>query len=142
VPADLIDRHLAAVRAGAHPAIVTGAVPPARLELAFAVAQHGFVVNAMRDAPELSGIGALELLKAPPPPIWAFHGMADSLVDSAVLSLFATRARELHGKEVRLKETYIPGGEHSVGDDMHAEDGWVKEGLDWLKNYWPQEALA
>jgi hypothetical protein len=135
MPADFVDQHLAAVRAGTQPAVVTDALPPARMELTFAAVQHGFIVNAMQGALELSGVGALGLAKAPPP-IWAFHDMADSIVDYRALLLFTARARELHGAEVRLKETYVPDGEHGVGNELHMEEGWVKEGLDWISQYW------
>jgi hypothetical protein len=136
MPADLVDRHLAAVRAGTLPAVVSDALPPARFELVWAAIQHGFIASAMRGAPELSALGALGLVKALPP-IWAHNGTADSVVDYRALLTFAARARELHGADVRLKETYVSGAEHGVGNNLHMGEGWVKEGLDWIKTYWP-----
>jgi acetyl esterase/lipase len=139
MPADHVSKHLAAVTAGKLPAIVTGALLPARGDIAIAATQHGIIADLMSAAPELSCRDTLSLVKGTKalPAIWAFHGTADSIVHADNLRMFAERAREIYGDSVKLKETYVPDAEHGVGNGVHMKDGWVQEGLEWLRTSWP-----
>jgi hypothetical protein len=74
--------------------------------------------------------------KAAMPPTWAFHGVDDGVLDCEVLRTFAARAKEVFGEDVPLKETYIPG-DHGVGNALHADADWIKDGLNWIEAYWP-----
>jgi hypothetical protein len=135
VPTDLITKHLAAIAAGEEPAVCTGARFPARGALMACSLQNQMSYELLGGDAEMNPMEVLSLVRRTPPPIWAFHGTDDSVVHADLTRTFAQRARELYGDELVLKETYIPG-EHGVGRDAHMDEGWVHEGLEWMKPYW------
>ena len=135
---EVLNKHIAAVKAGKSPSIVTGAQPPNRQNLSGCACQHGRMYKLLGTSPDLNPFQALSLVKGKkdPPPVWAYHGIEDSRLQPEMTSKYVSETKAVFGEVVPVKETSIPGN-HGVGVDINRDEGWVKEGLDWLESYWP-----
>lgn len=135
----MLDKHIASVKAGETPSIVTGAQLPYRLDLSSCSTTHGRTYNFIGTAPELNPLQVLNIVKGKKnfPPTWAYHGTDDTILHYEGTTQFVAEAKAVFGSDIPIKETLIPG-EHGVGLEVETRnEGWVKEGLDWLELYWP-----
>jgi acetyl esterase/lipase len=69
-----------------------------------------------------------------PPPLWVVQGKEDSYVEVARAEELVERVRRERPRAV-VKYTLKPGG-HGFDWENTLEDGWVKEGVEFIKEYW------
>jgi acetyl esterase/lipase len=132
VPLNLVEQHRATVSPGA---VVTSALFPERGDLMACVLQHALAYELLGGDPDMNLVALLGHIKTPPPPTWLFHGTDDANVDFAETRAFAARVKDVYGPDVQLKETYVPGA-HGVGNDDSMDGGWIRDGLEWIGQYW------
>ena len=133
-----MDKHLAAVKAGHAPPVVTGANLPDRFDITMCAIQQGKLSSFVGTEPEVNPAKVLGLVRdrKDVPALWIYHGLDDTVVPVEISQAFVKQAKATFGNQLAIKETLIPG-EHAVGDDVGRDEGWVREGLDWLQSYWP-----
>lgn len=71
------------------------------------------------------------------PSVWVFHGSGDTVIPAKGSVAFKNKAEELDllkGWDFRLT---FEEGDHGFDAEATLETGWVKEGLEWLGQYWP-----
>ncbi|GKZ23477.1 hypothetical protein AbraIFM66951_008511 [Aspergillus brasiliensis] len=137
---DIIEQHLASLRASHTPRIVTAAESPERLRLAFAVFQNGRLLEFLgsRNNPELFPMERVERLAAvgrlKVPPLFIFHGEQDSAVPVEGTRRFVNL---LHQKgHVGQVHIYIQDGDHGFDFDATLETPWLRSGLEMISEAW------
>lgn len=136
VPRALLDSHIAQVRAGALPGVISNAVPPARTPLAMATLQHGLFGELLGAQTELYPMECLQRFEGEMPALWLYHGKDDSAVlveDTVAFGEVVRRFRP----EARVLVT-VTEGEHGFdaarGMGVGAE--WCREGTEFVTSAW------
>ncbi|GLB07882.1 hypothetical protein AtubIFM57258_003250 [Aspergillus tubingensis] len=139
MPNDIIEQHLASMRASQPGRIVTAAESPERLKLAFAVFQNGRLLEFLGSQnPELFPIERVERLAAVGrlklPPLFIFHGEQDSAVPAAGTRRFAELLHEKgNAGQVNM---YIQDGDHGFDFDATLQTPWLRNGLEMISKAW------
>ena len=150
-PISVIEDHLEGLRTclPSQHHVITEANPPDRLELSFAIVQHGryleflgqdnqklFPIERILDDVDANANGKGKDL----PPLFVIHGKDDSVVPCQGTTLFVeTLARTRPLARYRLE---LQPGEHGFDADasIHTTD-WLKGGLDFISSFWPKKDI-
>ncbi|KAK4185844.1 Alpha/Beta hydrolase protein [Podospora australis] len=87
-----------------------------------------------RPDPRLELLGNIEKGRVVPPPMWIVHGMDDSVVSPSCSMEFVRRVEAV----VEDPKFFLSlrDGEHNFDASLGMEEGWVKEGCEFLLGYW------
>lgn len=121
---------------------ITEADPPTRLDLAFAIVQNGRFREFLGDEPELFTLDRLRNGGLRPgssgetllPPMYILHGRHDTAVPVGGTMDFLKLLRKVD-PETRV-HTVIRDGEHGFDATASVNDGWMREGLDFVAGAW------
>jgi len=131
-PESVLAEHLKTMAPGT---VVSSAVPPARMELSYALATYGHYLTYFGKEEKMWPIGLVGE-KTWLPPTWIIHGDADSAVDVEDSRAFVDKCKGLE-EGVEVKFTVREGMEHGFDGAMKEdEEPWLKEGLAWVEGKW------
>ena len=124
---------------------ITEADPPARLDSAIAVVQNGRFLEIMGDEPELFVLERIENGPLPLnegekplfPPLFLLHGENDTAVPVEGTRKLA-KLLESKDPETRFHLSVQPG-DHGFDFTATTQDGWLREGLDFITAPWLSE---
>jgi len=128
--AEWLEQYLGNIKPGD---IVTSAAPPTRMDLCFAMVEHGRMseflgTGAKYDTHE--GLDGATWF----PRTWVLHGKDDSLVSVDYSVKFAEKVENMFPGQLRLT---VQPGEHGLGIlSLPEKDEWLKEGLEWVEEAW------
>ena len=137
MPLDTIEKHIAAVKSGAAPSVVSAVNPPARLNLGLASVQQGKFTGLLGPEDILRPLKNLQKAHdsgADLVPMWLLHGRQDSAVPISISKAFYKRAKELYpdGKLLWTEQD----GEHGFDGEASLDTPWIKEGVDFVEKFW------
>lgn len=117
--------------------IVTSAIPPARSELFASMIQQGSFGKFFGNDSRLYPLEILDTVESIPP-TWILHGKEDSIIPIAGTYEYVENLKDKRPDAV-LHLSYRPG-DHGFDNEPPAtlNDEWVKEGVDFANEYWPQ----
>jgi len=127
---DSLNDFLATLKPGA---VVSRALPPARMAMGMAIIEHGrmgeFLGTGKRFNP-FEGIDDARHF----PRMWVLHGADDSIVPTHYSVELLEKVERMFPGKARLT---VKPGEHGF-DLAHSpeKDEWMKEGLDWVVEAW------
>lgn len=143
MPDETIDNFLATSSGNAS---ITEADPPSRLREALATVQTGRLLELMGDDPELFVLERIRSGKLPPrregepllPPLFILHGENDSAVPiDGTLKLLKYLEEDEGGQGARTRvHAAIRPGDHGFDASATPNDGWLKDGLDFVRAEW------
>lgn len=126
---NLVKDHIVELKPGA---IVSAAIPPARLDLSFAMTTYGFLDFLGHDK-RLNPIEGLDSAKYFPS-TWIIHGKDDEMVRVEDSLAFVEKLNRLFPEtQVRLT---IEKGNHGFDNEMTGEVEWLRKGLEWVEKGW------
>ena len=128
---DFVDKFVARIRPGA---VVSGAAPPARLDLMFTMAVYGKLCDFLGHEPKFYPIEAIETA-AHFPSMWLLHGRDDEIIPVESSVAFVEKVRELF-PDTKVKLTVEDGNHGFDGEKSVDKDPWLKEGVEWLVKEW------
>ncbi|KAI9726835.1 MAG: hypothetical protein M1828_000691 [Chrysothrix sp. TS-e1954] len=135
LPVKALDDHIAAVKAGTVPPVVTSAVPPARQPFALLSLQHGKFYKLMGTEPWLFPMRNLDSAKHDDlVPMWIYHGRDDSAVPVENSTVFVDKVKKLH-PQADIKLTLQPG-DHGFDATMPLDTNWIQDGIDFIEKFW------
>ncbi|KAJ5263592.1 hypothetical protein N7478_011197 [Penicillium angulare] len=107
-----------------------------RLPLAISMVQNGKYIDFFGRETELFPFENLAKAERVPPFVWVFHGKQDSAVPISGSKKFVAELRRLRPDV--LVRFDAKDGDHGFEDDdkVTISEGWVKEGVDQLSEYW------
>jgi acetyl esterase/lipase len=117
---------------------ITSAVPPDRVTIVISALQQGSFGKMLGDDSALYPLEVLDNTAALPP-IWILHGTGDTVIPVEGSYKFEKAVKEKL-PETKLHLTYQPG-DHGFDnvESIGLETDWVKEGVDFIAKYWPQQ---
>lgn len=121
---------------------ITSADPPERVEIAIASVQTGRFLDYLgSDDPELFPLDRLrdgQHAKLPGesifPPLFVLHGESDSAVPAEGTRRLLEVIDQVDPRH-RVRAAFRPG-DHGFDGEATLEDGWLREGLDWISSEW------
>ncbi|KAH8659904.1 Alpha/Beta hydrolase protein [Xylariales sp. PMI_506] len=121
----------------------TGCEPTSDMwELLLCIVQQAYLsrlfgMGAGESKPTLEGImETLEKGEKSMVPVWIVHGTADSMCPSICSSSFVRHLQDVQ-PEVPVHSSFLPG-EHLFDVNTGRDADWVREGVLFLQEYWPQ----
>jgi hypothetical protein len=131
---DVVD---GAIKASSDGTVIRTSSPwPAKADLIRAIFSTGRLADLYGDDPEgrLTLRYALAQADEVPPPLWVIQGSEDEMVRREWTDEVVAGLRRERPKAV-VKYTVQPGP-HGFDQHNQLEDGWVKEGVEFIKGYW------
>ncbi|KAM0428474.1 hypothetical protein ACHAPT_006834 [Fusarium lateritium] len=130
------------ISATAGNAALTEADPPTRLDSAIAVVQNGRFLELLGQEPELFVLGRIESGLVPPreagkpllPPLFLLHGENDSAVPVEGTRKLVNILQNSH-QDTKFHVAIQPG-DHGFDFTATTQDGWLREGLDFITSPW------
>lgn len=136
---DVIEEHLASLKALRFPSTVTAADAPERLKLAFSIFQNGRLLEFLgSENPDLFPMERIRRLAAMKrlelPPLFIFHGEEDSAVPAEGSKRFISLLHQQgHAGQMKL---HIQDGDHGFDFDATLQTGWLRDGLEMISKAW------
>ncbi|KAF2135001.1 alpha/beta-hydrolase [Dothidotthia symphoricarpi CBS 119687] len=131
-PPAVVDEHIAAIVPGA---VISSAVPPARMHLSYALSAYGRYLEFFGGDRALWPLYLVEE-GGYLPPTWIVHGGADQVVSVGDSRAFVEKCRVwLEGGEVRFEVREGMGHGFDGGVREEGEE-WLREGLGWVERMW------
>lgn len=130
LPESLLRDHLSAMQPGK---IVTAALPPERIALAVAMAQHGIIGSYYGTDPKHDLWKLLEGAAVIPPTL-VLHGSDDSAVPVEGSVRWVEAAKKKFGEKVKLH--IEAGGEHGFDNFVPLETPWLQQELVEITAQW------
>ncbi|KAF2489318.1 alpha/beta-hydrolase [Lophium mytilinum] len=129
--AEWLERYLSNIKPGA---VVTSAAPPARMDVCFALIEHGRMSEFLGAGAEFDTLEALDGATWFPR-TWVLHGKDDTLVSLEYSVRLAEKVEGMFPGRLRLT---VRPGEHAFdhGLCLSEEEKWLGEGLDWVAKAW------
>ncbi|KAK4507500.1 hypothetical protein PRZ48_001235 [Zasmidium cellare] len=118
--------------------VVPNRTPPEGEMNVLIILQQGLYPKYFGPDPRLYPLEQLEKAETFPP-TWILHGTGDSVVPVEGTRVFEEAFRERGEREGwgPLKVTYREGAEHGFDLREGDEDGWRREGVQFIEKYWP-----
>ncbi|EOD52779.1 putative alpha beta hydrolase fold-3 protein [Neofusicoccum parvum UCRNP2] len=136
LPRRVVDEHVARVRAGAAPAVVSADARLERAALMFAVVQNGVYTELMPAAER--GLFPLDRIedgeRLPRGGVFVWHGEEDSVVPVEGSRKFEELVRRVD-PELKVRVAVRPG-DHGFDEDASIDEEWMAEGLDEVVQAW------
>lgn len=129
-PSSVIDDHLATMKTNS---VVSAAEPPSRVDLMFAMVQHGRFLEMLGTHPSLFPINTINVAKAFPP-LFIYHGRQDTLIPREGTEKFVENLKVVLPEVKVLFKT--EDGDHGLDSSITVETPWMKEGLDFVTQEW------
>ncbi|KAI8683412.1 Abhydrolase-3 domain-containing protein [Fusarium keratoplasticum] len=123
-------------------AAITEAEPPTRLDSAIAVVQNGRFLDLLGREPELFVLERIEAGLMPQretgmpllPPLFLLHGKNDTAVPVDGTRKLVNMLQRLH-PDTKFHVAIRPG-DHGFDFSATTQDGWLREGLDFVTGPW------
>lgn len=130
------------ISATAGNAAITEADPPTRLDSAIAVVQNGRFLDLLGHEPELFVLERIEAGLLPPreagkpllPPLFLLHGEDDTAVPVDGTKKLVNILQRSH-PDTKFHVAIRPG-DHGFDFPATTQDGWLREGLDFVTGPW------
>lgn len=131
---ETVDKYLANMVPGQ---IVSSFVPPARMELSYALSAYGRWREVFGTTWGLLPIEAVENATHFPP-TYIIHGEHDTAVSVNDSRAFKEKVGKVLGQEIGNKvRLEVQDGDHGFDVNLMEEDTpWLKEGLEWVEEQW------
>lgn len=117
--------------------VVTSGIPPAREELFISMLQQGSFGKFFGDDSTLYPIEVLNKIERVPP-TWILHGKSDSAIPIEGTYRYVEKLETKHpGAKLHLS---YRDGDHGFDNSPPAmlEEDWVREGVEFVHQYWPK----
>jgi len=136
VPKSILEEHIAKVKDGELPAILSNGVPPERLLFCMAAVQWGLFPELLGKETELYPMEGLGKFWESFPAMWLYHGKSDSAVLVEDTIAFSEKVKEVQPKTSLL--VTLTEGEHGFDNapDQGMNSGWCKEGMAFVTKEW------
>ena len=136
VPKSILEQHIAEVKSGELPAVVSNGVPPERLPFCMAIVQWGLYPELLGKETVLYPMECLERFQGSLPAMWLYHGKTDSAVLVEDTVAFAKKVEEVQSKTPLLVTLTV--GEHGFdnGPDEGMNAAWCKDGMAFITKQW------
>lgn len=158
-PLSTFTNHIAAVKAGRKPSVVTNGIDPEsgtqdeRVQMGMAAVLHGklpellgldnedcFPIERIGRSGTARNDGSIRKTEMLPRRVWIYHGSTDHVVPPEGSRRFVDVVREnLSGKGTEVKYYEDIGGDHVFDVEMTLDsesNGWLREGYDWVEVAW------
>ncbi|KAK8133289.1 hypothetical protein PG999_001462 [Apiospora kogelbergensis] len=129
----VIRSYLRAMEPGA---VKVGCDPSDMWEMVMCIMQQAWLLRLMsaKTDERLDVMGSLAKADKVPP-MWIIHGLQDSFAPSVCSTEFAKRVQTVR-PDIPLWLTLQPG-DHMFDAYVSMEEGWVRDGCNFLSQYWP-----
>lgn len=158
-PLSTFTNHIAAVKAGRKPSVVTDGIDPEsgaqdeRVQMGMSAVLHGklpellgldnedcFPIERIGRSGTARNDGSVRKTEMLPRRVWIYHGSTDHVVPPEGSRRFVDVVREnLSGKGTEVKYYEDIGGDHVFDVEMTLDsesNGWLREGYDWVEAAW------
>ena len=130
LPPEIVDAHVKATAPGA---VVTSAIPPARIDVAISMVQNGRYLDFLGHDESLLPIEVIANVDRMPPML-VTHGRDDSVVPVGESERLVEVFRKKHpNTPVRLN---IQPGDHGFDGEATPETEWLKEDISFIVEHW------
>lgn len=131
-PPEILQGHVDTLQGGE---VATERPPQTTLPLFVSMIQQGRYVEFLGQGSELFPMLRLEGVSKLPP-AWILHGRNDSVVPTEGSRVFVNKAKRIIPSwDVR---TSYEEGEHGFDQEASLDTGYVREGVEWMGQYWPK----
>ncbi|MCJ1385198.1 hypothetical protein MMC17_008319 [Xylographa soralifera] len=130
LPSEIVDAH---VRSTAPGAVVTSAIPPARIDVAVSMVQNGRYLEFLGSDESLLPIEAMAKVDQMPPTL-VTHGREDSVVPVGESERLVKAFKHKYpNTPVRLN---VQPGDHGFDGEATLETEWLKEDITFIVEHW------
>ncbi|MCJ1432527.1 hypothetical protein MMC27_001884 [Xylographa pallens] len=130
LPAEIVDAHIKATAPGA---VVTSAIPPARIDVAVSMVQNGRYLEFLGFDESLLPIEVIAKVDRMPPML-VTHGREDSVVPVGESERLVEVFRNKYpNTPVRLN---IQSGDHGFDGEATLETEWLKKDINFIVEHW------
>lgn len=134
-PRSVPEDHVARVKSGQTPKVVSNSPIPARLDLAISIIQHGLFTEYLGDNSLLNPTENVETYKGAWPRVLLIHGTGDSAVPVDQSERFCEKVKQSAGEDnVRL--VIRKDQEHMFDVALHLHEPWLKQSVGWVAQLW------